>query len=294
MIEAGEAISGLQRCGLSQVTTRTWTFEEDVAAYALGGWGAIGVWLQKLEERHMGAFRFPSSCLSDDVVDLAAATLQAASLPVSHVVCAGLITDPDKAELLERVRHLRFALDAARRFQAACLIVIPGRLLGQPYQAAFDNACRVLADVLDELPNDSVRIAIEPVTDVDFANTTGRALDLVERLDHPALGVYLDTYHGWHEQDLYEQIARATGRIHGIHVADGRPDSRERLVPGDGQIDLDAILAATRAAGYRGTFDLELLGDEIWRIPPLDLLTTCAHRMQQLSLAHDVPTAGRR
>jgi sugar phosphate isomerase/epimerase len=283
----------LQRCGLSQITTRAWTFEEDVAAYAAGGWGAIGVWLQKLEQRHMGAFQFPASCLDSAIVDQAASGLQRARLPVSHVICAGLVTDPDEILRRQRIEHLRFAIDASRRLSAACLVVIPGRLLGQRYQSAFDQACRSLTEVLDQLGDQDVRLAIEPVTEVDFANTLSRALDLVERLDHPLVGVYLDTFHNWQERGLLEQIARAGDRIYGVHVADGRAASTNpnRLIPGHGEINLGEILATIAALGYHGTFDLELLGDDIWRLDPDALLAECARRMDELVADHVEPVA---
>jgi sugar phosphate isomerase/epimerase len=41
-----------------------------------------------------------------------------------------------------------------------------------------------------------------------------------------------------------------------------------RLVPGDGAIPLERLLEQLLEAGYRGPFDLELLGPEIEREGP--------------------------
>ena len=40
----------LARCAMSEVTTFDWTFEEDVAGYAEAGFGAIGLWQNKLTD----------------------------------------------------------------------------------------------------------------------------------------------------------------------------------------------------------------------------------------------------
>ena len=43
----------------------------------------------------------------------------------------------------------------------------------------------------------------------------------------------------------------------------GTVASSQRLVPGDGDVPLARILGIVLDAGYRGVFDLELIGDAI-------------------------------
>jgi sugar phosphate isomerase/epimerase len=45
----------------------------------------------------------------------------------------------------------------------------------------------------------------------------------------------------------------------------------DRILPGDGDFDLEPILAALRAINYQGYVSLELMNPQIWRIPPRQL-----------------------
>ena len=58
-----------------------------------------------------------------------------------------------------------------------------------------------------------VRLALEPVIDwqSDFLNTLGQALDIVDVVDQPDLGVYPDTWHLWETGTYDEDMERAGG-----------------------------------------------------------------------------------
>ena len=84
--------------------------------------------------------------------------------------------------------------------------------------------------------------------------TVDDALALIERVGRPELAVLLDTFHlGMNEVDIPAAIARHTDRIGHVQLA----DSPGRGEPGSGALDLPAIGAALRAAGYRGSVAAE-------------------------------------
>jgi sugar phosphate isomerase/epimerase len=271
---ADAAPGPLRRCGVSQVTTLPWTFAEDVAAYAAGGWGGIGVWLQKLTLERSHELRFPPSArIAPEVIETAGARLRDSGLSVTHLVCGALFTDPDPVQRRARVEHAVFAAETASRLGASCLVVIPGPSYGQSHARALEAAKAGLVEILERTPDLEMPIAIEPVLDVDFIDTLASALDLVEAVDHPRLGVYLDSLHLWEEPDIHDQIRRARGRILGVHVADASPHSedRQRQVPGDGVIPLGEFLTTVGQTGYAGTYDVETLGDNVWADPAMTL-----------------------
>ncbi len=248
----------LARVGVSQATTAPWTLDEDLRAYQAAGCSALGLWLHKLERGTMAEFWFPELILDEKVVDAAAEAIDAAGLGVSHVIMAGRFTEPDEEVRRRRIAHALSAVGVARRLGARCLVVIPGRLNGLTAARATDLAAASLAEILDS--SGDVPIALEPVQEVDFTNTLDEALDLVELVDHPLLGVYPDVFHLWRDPGLQDAMVRATGRILGVHLADGTGANgdRTRLPPGEGVLPLAEFVTAVEATGYSGTYDLEL------------------------------------
>jgi sugar phosphate isomerase/epimerase len=70
----------------------------------------------------------------------------------------------------------------------------------------------------------------------------------------------------WAERGLAETIQAGVDLIRLVQVSDfavGTLSTPDRLVPGGGDIPLARILGQLLAAGYRGCFDLELIGPRI-------------------------------
>jgi sugar phosphate isomerase/epimerase len=258
MMTDAAAVAAPPRAGVSQSTTAPWTLAEDARAYADGGWSAIGVWLNKLERPTMEEFWFPEQRPVPEAVDAAAATVAAAGLAVSHLALGGRFTEDNDEVRLQRIEHTALATEVADALGAACLVVIPGRLNGLSPARAQSLVAAGLTDVLDRSPN--VRLAIEPVQEVDFVTTLDEALDLVDLVDHPRLGVFPDVFHLWRDPGLDDSLSRAGDRIYGVHLADGSgvEGDRTRVPPGEGVLPLEEFVAAVEAAGYTGTYDVEL------------------------------------
>ena len=277
----------LARGGVSQSTTASWTLAEDVHAYSAGGWRSIGVWLQKLERPTMESFWFPEDELDAGVVDAAAATIAGAGLTVSHVVVAGRFTERDAAVRRRRIEYAVHAVDAARRLDARCLVVVPGRRGDLSEREAFDVSAAALSEVLERTEDTAVPLAIEPVQDLGFAETLDAALDLADVVDHPRLGVFPDVFHLWRDAGLEEALARAGDRILGVHLADGSglEGDAKRVAPGAGALPLDEFVAWVEATGYSGTYDVELFTMGASGAATAAVLEACATGTRELIAA---------
>jgi len=240
---------------LSQITTRGWPFERDVDAFAAAGVSAIGVSIEKLEQ--YGVAR-------------AAARLRDAGLAVSCLTSSGGFPLGDRVRGQEVVERTRRHIDAAGELEADCLLVLPGKDPVLSWEEAADRARPLLEALLPHAERACVRLALEPTSqlrmDLAFVHSFGEALDLVGEFASPWLGVVLELNNAWIERGLYDNIRQRTGRIALVQVSDfkvGTVASSQRLVPGDGDIPIARILGTVLDAGYRGVFDLELIGDAI-------------------------------
>jgi sugar phosphate isomerase/epimerase len=251
----------LKRSGLSGIVTPLWTTAQDIDAYSAAGFGAIGIWLHKLERGRVDGFWIPEKIISQDVVETAAHAVRASGLTVSHLVLTGFYTEPGREE---RIKHTLHAMDVAATLGAGCVVVAPGRRNGRSYVETQDVAARALSEVFERTTQPTVRLALEPIVawQSDYLNTLGEALDLVDLVDHPNLGVFPDSFHLWRTGTLLEDVERAGPRIFGFHLRDaiGTDDHADRL-PGEGELPLREVVRAVEATGYRGTYDSEYMYD---------------------------------
>jgi len=115
-----------------------------------------------------------------------------------------------------------------------------------------------------------VRLALEPTSqlrmDLAFLHSFDEALDFVDQICSPWLGVVLELNNAWIERRLYANIRARTDRIALVQVSDfkvGTMSASTRVVPGDGDIPLRRILGALGTAGYDRWYDIELIGPAI-------------------------------
>jgi sugar phosphate isomerase/epimerase len=268
-------VSVLGRCGLSQIATPTTTLAEDADAYAARGFGAIGIWLHKLERDRIDGFWIPEQRIPPATVEAAAAAVRSAGLAVSHLVLTGFYTEP---ELADRIDHTLHAMDVAAALGAECVVVAPGRRNGRSYAETRDLAAAAMTEVF-ERATQPVRLALEPIIEwqSDYLNTLAEALELAELVDHPDLGVYPDTFHLWRTGTMLEDVERAGPRIFGVHLNDAvAADDDANRLPGEGELPLVDIVRAIEATGYRGTYDNEWMDDARLELAPEEIVDRCA------------------
>ncbi|MFC5929453.1 sugar phosphate isomerase/epimerase and 4-hydroxyphenylpyruvate domain-containing protein [Cryobacterium melibiosiphilum] len=115
-----------------------------------------------------------------------------------------------------------------------------------------------------------VRIAYEALAWGKFVSTYDHAWDLVKQVDHPALGVCLDSFHILSRGSDLETIATIPGeKIFFCQLADAPLMNLDvlswsrhyRLFPGEGSWDLADFVARIVHAGYQGPLSLEVFND---------------------------------
>ena len=122
-----------------------------------------------------------------------------------------------------------------------------------------------LADVLRDLGERAaargVTLGIEPLNrfETSFLNTTHQARELVDRIDHPAVGISLDLFHmAIEEKSPAAAIREARDRLIHLQVAEN-----DRGTPGTGHLPWSDVAAALRDIGYDGKVVIETFSDRV-------------------------------
>ncbi len=256
------------KLSLSEISTVSATFAEDVVAYAAAGFAAIGIWEFKLPD--------------DDDANIA--LLQEAGLAVSNCVPAhpsilpnAVIEGPDDPE--ERIELLCASVRRLAPYRPSSIVC----LTGAPGGTNEDDARRIVIDGLRRVAavarESGVRLGLEPIhvsqrDKLSLITSIPEALALLAEAGLDDVGVMIDAYHVWDTPDVMDHLRSNAARVTGVHVADwpaetGRGD---RLLPGEGHSRTRELIAALHEGGFDGYLDVEIFGDpdrldSLWALP---------------------------
>jgi sugar phosphate isomerase/epimerase len=143
-----------------------------------------------------------------------------------------------------------------------------------------DAAAGALAGVAQRAAAHGLQVTLEflPWSGIPDA---AAALDIVQRAGHPGATVMVDTWHHYRGRADDAQLRAIPGsRLGGIQINDApaqRPadlvaeSMQGRLLPGEGDMPLPALLRAIRATGTRAPVGVEVFSAELDRLPAVEV-----------------------
>ncbi|MBN1588414.1 MAG: sugar phosphate isomerase/epimerase [Pirellulales bacterium] len=246
----------MARLSMSETTTFRWSFDEDVTRYHAAGIQAIGVWRQKLSD--FGEVK-------------AAELLEETGLEVAHLFWVGGFTGSDGRSYRESLQDAQETLKTAAEIKAQNVIVYSGGRAGHTFNHAKRLIRGALVELLPQAADLNVTLAVEPMHPGcaggwTFLTSLEETLALLDDMGDDRLKLVFDTYHLGQSPDVLPQIEQAAGRIGLVQLGDakGPPDGEQnRCELGQGVIPLGELVAALKAGGYDGYYDVELLGEDV-------------------------------
>ncbi len=189
--------------------------------------------------------------------------LQAAAVASGGMAFAARLTllnpDPPTAALARQ--RLNELIDLAAALGAPVVTVgsFRGRFVGDK-ENSLHQLAKILRQAGDFAAGRGVRIALEPLNrfEGDLLNNVEQGLVFLKELNHPAVGLLVDTFHVNIEEASWTEPFRqamAAQKLFHVHLGDNN-----RLPPGKGLIDFGAILRTLHTIGYTGWLSAELLG----------------------------------
>ena len=184
--------------------------------------------------------------------------------------------------VLDEARR-RFALGA--RLGAPFIVATPP--LENPKTSHLATRYRELLEIGRE---EGIRPTFEYISFFKSVNTLKRAWEIVQEAEDPDATLILDAFHNWNSNSTMQDLrAIPLERISHYHIDDADPvkpsgsqKDPDRVMPGDGQIDLSAEIKVLREIGYDGTVSLELFNSDWWAKNPQETLKIGLERMKSL------------
>lgn len=164
----------------------------------------------------------------------------------------------DEAQREKSVKYVKDVVRMVKELDGHMVSVVPGTVGkvvpdGRP-EDEWRWAVESLKEVNDYAEKSGVLIGIEPINRFEtyFVNRGDQALALAKEVG-PNCGVCLDVFHMNIEEDnMYDAIKRAKGRIVGFHVADNN-----RMAPGLGTFNWPKIIETLQEVGYDEVLSVE-------------------------------------
>jgi 2-keto-myo-inositol isomerase len=146
----------------------------------------------------------------------------------------------------------------------------------------LDPIADALAEVCQAIEGLRVAIALEfnwsPVV-----KSLQSAVAVVRRVNHPQLGVLFDPAHYYTTPTKLEHLtAETVPWIKHVHLDDMRDKpadlshcNNDRVLPGEGILDLAALIGTLERHGYKGLYSIEMFNADLWQLPAQEAARLC-------------------
>ncbi len=248
---------------LAQVCTLNASFESDLEDYSAGQCRSIELWFGKLET-------YLQSHSPAQVRDLLAH--RGLSAPVVSFQ-GGLLTSQGDARR-EHWQLFERRLELCAELQIGT-IVLAGDIAGPLTQQDLERVQVSLRQAAQLAQPKGLRLAFEFQASAPFANNLQSAASVIDEIGESNLGLCLDLFHYYCGPSKPEDFGYLTPQnLFHVQLCDLAGVARElatdsdRIIPGDGDIQIEPLIAHLSAINYRGPVSLELMNHQIWQMSP--------------------------
>lgn len=169
---------------------------------------------------------------------------------------------PEAAIRDNAMAYLRSCIDTCQAMGASNLVGPIYSAVGRTWQQTAEERAadvQLLVDNLGQMAayahERGVKLGLEPLNrfETSFINTAAQAVEVVDGVSSPALGIMLDTFHmNIEEKNQGDAIRTAGQRLIHLHAC-----GSDRGAPGNGQVNWGSVAAALTDIGFDGPVVIE-------------------------------------
>ena len=169
----------------------------------------------------------------------------------------------------------RLAIDQAAALGAPLVVLVCGADPRQSLEISRQQIQKGITALIPHAQNNGVKLAIEPLHpmyagDKSAVVSLGQANDMCEAIASPWVGIAIDVYHLWWDNELKNEIIRCgkSKNILAFHVCDWRVPTidflTDRGLMGEGCIPVRQIRMWVEEAGFDGYNEVEVFSERLW------------------------------
>lgn len=266
-------IKDLKKLCIHTITTKPLPFDVACESYAKLGVKGISIWRDAVDGLN---FRQVKDCLRKN--DLT---------PVSYVR-GGFFPSADENKRQEAVRDNLQMIEEASELEIPMIVLVCGAEPAQSLEVSREQIKQGIESILPFAEKCQVKLAIEPLHPM-FADSRSaitslkQANELAEYFNSDTVGVAVDVYHLWYDDDLENQIKRCgiSKNLFAFHICDWNVPTvdmlNDRGLMGEGCIDVRKIRGWVEETGFDGFNEVEIFSNKFWKEDQQEFLNKIAH-----------------
>lgn len=264
-----------KRWGISQMTTLRWSLEEDLRFYAEAGICQIGLSRNKV---------------SESGEEESARLLRESGLRPSSLSWAGGFTGSNGYSHRESLADALDVMETAQTLGSPLVVFVTG---GQG-QFTPRHGRGLVVESLKRLGDSAIRmgvgLALQPIHP-KFAGKTSLVTDLsmgvelLERVNHPAVGLALDLFALGHDEGFFRSLPSAIPHCRLVTLSDSAAhpkDEYDRVPLGAGVLPIIEAVRMLECAGYSGAYEFQSLSDVTWKMSYKEVIKETVGYFDQL------------
>lgn len=261
---------------LNASTIRTTPLLDKISITAEAGYGGIELWFDEVEE-------FISQ---GGELDSISAAIQESGLVIPTMIMLRDWWSASPEEYPEVFERCLERIKLAAKLGAEYVIACPHR-----EKPDYDLGAQRYRELLDAGIAVGAKPAVEFLGFVADVTTIEDALQIVEKSKHPQATLVLDPFHVFRGGGSMETIANLKPEQIAISHFNDAVDTvpretqmdPDRVLPGDGHLDLTHYCQLLKKIGYQGWLSLELFREDLWQKNPLEVAKLGLERMQTIA-----------
>ena len=242
------------------LTTKPWNLRHCVENYSAAGIHGITIWRNVLENQNLKE----SKTMLDDF-----------GMNVVSVARGGFFPSVEKEKRQAAIDDNLFCLEQAAAVGAPLVVLVCGADGRQPLEKSREQIKEGILKILPQAKAAGVKLAIEPLHpmyagDRSAINTLAQANQMAEEINSEFVGIAVDVYHLWWDNNLQQEIIRCgkNGNLLAFHVCDWNVPTvdflNDRGLMGDGCIPVKQIRGWVEDTGFSGFNEVEIFSDKYW------------------------------
>lgn len=252
----------LDKLCIHTITTKPWDLETAARKYAAAGVKGISIWLDAARG-YDGSMTEAGQMVRNEGLDI-----------VSYVR-GGFFPALEMSERQAAIDENKKIIDEAAELGAPLIVLVVGATPGQSLFESRQQITDGIAAVLPHAEAAGVKLGIEPLHPMyadsrSAVNTMAQSNAICDLLNHPYLGIALDVFHVWWDDQLEEQtrIAGEKDRLFAFHICDWKDQPEDMLndrgLMGEGVIDIPRIRSWVNVSGFSGYEEVEIFSNRYW------------------------------
>lgn len=253
-------LSDYSRLCVHTLTNKPWNLRQCVENYSAAGIPGITIWRNVLEGQNL---RDARKMIDDSGIN------------VVSIARGGFFPSVEADKRQQALDDNFLAIEQAEALGAPVIVLVCGADGRQSLEKSREQIQEGIVKLLPRAKAAGVKLAIEPLHpmyagDRSAINTLEQANNMAEQVNSDYVGVAVDVYHLWWDNNLEREIKRcgAKGNLLAFHVCDWNVPTidflNDRGLMGDGCINVPQIRTWVEETGFNGFIEVEIFSDKYW------------------------------